>query len=205
MLRVVISAWLVCVAACEPPAQVVGRRAARGALQHVQDATAGEQMAREVVSGALDEATKPENLERVQSLVNEAAAQATDQIVDSMVQGLSRSLGDRGDGELARSLSATAEQLGASTMRGMRSEVGLFEDCSGPTREECIDRRLTSVSKAMTMGVREGLRGALSIPLFVLAFLLGIGVAMLITAGRGDRSKSSRLDHRDVALLRPRT
>lgn len=186
-----------------PHSECMSRAFVKGLLAELQSPEQRDQLnavVRSVLASAIEsmlaEATSPEQLAQL-GLITETAAQSMrrgfleggmggsftaigDQTTQGAVDALRRALGAQGQGPLATSFAATAEQVSASTVRGIRAEAGLFPECSGPDRARCVDERLTALSRAASIGVREGLRGIIAIPLLVFAFVLGLIVALLI-------------------------
>jgi hypothetical protein len=80
-------------------------------------------------------------------------------------------LGPAGDGPLAESLSATSAQVTESMARGARDELApLFPECRGAAASSCLERAVERVSRASSAGVAAGIRDALGVWPFVLAF-----------------------------------
>lgn len=205
-----------------PVAERVARGTVAGILAELETPAHREDLRRitaaasaSVVDGLLAEATRPEQLAHLRWVAQVAAASAlrgfthgdgglavvADQTMHGLVAAVSRELGTEGDGPLARSLYATAEQLSASTMRGIRGEVGLFAECRGPGRDRCIDQRLMDLSRAASLGVRDGIRGLIEIPLLVISFLLGLIVALGIAWARSHRRGPS--SHQQASVQGP--
>lgn len=192
-----------------PLAERMARGAVRGTFSQLSSAAQLEQLSAAVrtsaeaavrggMDGALAEMTRKEVLAEIRVVAQEAAASAlrglaqpggpqsghmvslvADHAAQGVVDALSRELGPSGDGPLARSLYATTERLSASALRGVQDVGGVFPDCQGPERELCIERRVTDLSRAASVGVGEGLRGFLAVPSLVAAFLLGLIAALV--------------------------
>jgi hypothetical protein len=214
MMRTAALALLVGGLACGTSAQRLGKKTTRGIvdeieLRKLQDPSVpgpgAERVGRGVVKGVIEQLDTPELREQLASILQDgsvsivegllveaarrervgAIALISDQVGYGMASAFTRALTPSGNGSLARNLSTIAEQVSASTVRGFRAEVGMFEDCRGPNRDECIDQRLTKLSKALTLGMRDGMRGMVELPLLALTFVLGVVVAMAFAWARG--------------------
>ena len=115
-----------------------------------------------------------------------------DRLTQSLVAAFSRELivqlGPEGEGPLARSLAAASQQLAASTLRGLRTE--LAPDCQEAGDTRCLERRLQALGRATSIGVAEGLASSFGwIPLLAgfLAGLLVAAVVALLAARLGAR------------------
>ena len=180
-----------------PHGECVASAMVRGALAQLHTPAQRAQlsaMIRSVVEDVIAEASSPEQLAQIR-LITETAARSAVQgflgtngqmptvgsLTDQTLGAVRNSLGATGEGPLATSLAATAERVSASTVRGIRGEAGLFPECTGPDRARCVDERLTALSRAASIGVRDGLRGLVALPLLALSFVLGLIVAVLMS------------------------
>jgi len=203
-----LSTLLVALAACGAVAEQAGERASRAATEHIaekylsdptQAGPGGERFGRGMIKGGIEQLDNPDlrnqfrqlmydgSVSMIEGALNEAArrewgqpavAMLSTQIADGVIASLTRSLGPNGEGEVARSLSGTAEQVAASSVRGFQG--ALFEDCRGTDRASCVDRRLNTLSRSFASGIRDELRNMVLIPLLAMTFLFGIGFATLV-------------------------
>jgi hypothetical protein len=181
----------------------IGAEAARGAVDAVEqrvtpdqphDEGLVEQASREAVRGVLSEATEPEQMAQVLALVKAASSEAARAALDGAFARGELALRSEEVTDLIEEVSASAvrglldaghqravEQLSAAAVRGVRDELGpLLPDCQGPDRERCVDQRVQQLSRAVSAGVTESIRGALAIPVLLLTFGLGALSALVL-------------------------
>jgi hypothetical protein len=153
-----------------------GVEGALSALRRPDHMVQLELMAREAASAALD------GLARPQGSADEATmALIANQAARGVVDVLGSELGPGGEGPLAKNLYATTERMSASAARGFGGEIGgVFPGCQGPDRERCIEQRVTDLARAAAVGMGDGLRGLVAVPLLILAFVLGLVIAFAI-------------------------
>jgi hypothetical protein len=196
-----------------PYAECLSRSAVKGAVTQLDTPEQRAQI-QAIIQGAvqdvLTEMSSPEQLAQVRMIAENAARSAmagflggnggmpsVDSITNQTVSAVRRSLGADGNGPLSDTLAATAERVSASTVRGIRGEMDLFPECTGPNRHRCVDERLTALSRAASIGVREGLRGLIAIPVVAFSFLLGLVVALLVSRlwHHGEPTRGHRRAH----------
>jgi hypothetical protein len=101
--------------------------------------------------------------------------------------GISRQLqielGPDGTGPLGKSLSGMAQEMSGAVANGVVAELSPVDnECTGPDRKSCIDRRVYDVSRLAAIGAADGVAHSLRFPVLVLTFLGGFVVALIATA-----------------------
>jgi hypothetical protein len=102
-------------------------------------------------------------------------------------QGLSRQLesqiGPDGQGPLARSFSALAQQMSAAAADGFAQSLREDDaDCTEPGKRQCAQQRVQALSRSVGAGVAQGFASALRVPVLIVAFLAGVMVTILALA-----------------------
>ena len=108
-----------------------------------------------------------------------------------MSRQLQLEIGPNADGPLAKSLSALAQQLSAAALTGVTQQaVPNVDECNGPDRSRCTERRVEELSRAASRGFLTGL-GVVGMPLvtvFLAGILAGVLILILIRTFRARRS-----------------
>jgi hypothetical protein len=121
--------------------------------------------------------------------------------VENAVRDLDAALGQQGNGPLAVSLTNTGKQLTASVMDSAFVKLGeTFPECRGPGAFDCIDRKITEMSRSAAAGFSKGVRQTIGWQLLVVAGLVGLGIGLFASW-----LWSRRSHERDRRVLRTRT
>jgi hypothetical protein len=177
------------------PSELLGSRAARGALGEV---TSPEQSARlQDLSGALAR-TAVENALGAGveggsippgSLIEATTSQAASAFEQQLVRALTGDLGPtEGDGPLGLALAGTTQRLSGAATRGLVQE--LFPECA-PGEPGCLDRRANELGHRAAAGFMRGVREGVPWMLLAGVFLAGVitvllvGVTVHLLRGRG--------------------
>lgn len=164
------------------PMEIMAGRAVDGAIGRIdspENIRALEQVAHaaatQAVQGALDAALRPVmgDSGRVELLAENTALA----LHNSLSDGILGDLGTQGYGPLAVSLSATVHNVAASATDG--ALVRLLPGCTADDGD-CLDRRITDLSREAATGFVRGLRDEIRLAALVLAFGAGLAVAGLI-------------------------
>jgi hypothetical protein len=97
-----------------------------------------------------------------------------------MSRQLQAEIGPTGEGPLAKSLATATEQMSQAAAtgfaQGLTPELG---DCAGADRTACTERRVQQLSRSAAVGFAQGLGAAIRIPLLIVAFVVGLVVALV--------------------------
>jgi hypothetical protein len=170
----------------------------KGAGQ-TEPGTVAENTARDIITGTLGEAAQSERLAELQLVATAAASAAlrglanatglenqsavgliTDEVITGAMRGMSRGLQDE---MFARNLDTATQHFSSAMIRGVRREVrDMFPECNrADARENCLEMRIVAISRAASAGMREAMTAVISVPMLVLAFLIGAIAAALVT------------------------
>ena len=109
-----------------------------------------------------------------------------------MSQQLQLELGPEGSGALAKSLSALVQEMSSAAATGAVAELSSADpECQGPNRKQCLDRRVYEISRIAAAGFTEGMESSLRIPSLVMAFAVGLLVALLAVAAMRGRRRAA--------------
>ncbi len=174
-------AWFCLLLALSGCAHHVGRQTTSGALAELQEQVGAEPgqrpaeaVARRATNGVIDELSEPEQKERMDALM----ANAADSLRGALTRGLTGDLGTDGDGPLAQSLAATAERSAASAAHGAMTTMLAGCDPEDPT---CLDRRVTDLSTRAAVAFVDGVKHSLGLAALAIAF--GAGAASVLLLG----------------------
>lgn len=193
-------------------AQQIGARAAKGAAQTVATKLSGvepeavSEIVRGTMTGMLTELTTPEHLQMVDAIAIKASRAAARGIVgelrategagfEQMANGVAASaiatLGRtlETDTVLRGHLTQMSRELSASAVAGVRDELAsVFPGCGGATGEQCMERRISELSRAAARGMTAGIVEAAKLPLMALSFLAGVLLALVLVRVRRSRA-----------------
>lgn len=184
-------------------ARTLGDEAARGAVTGALSELASEQQ-RELI-GAIVETTSEAAArgvavalspasQQIQELVDHAMASAlsgVDRSVAMAVSGVERRLAQTlaEDSTLRQQLAATAHQMSASAVFGVRDAMAdIFPQCTGADRRRCVEREVGELSRAAARGMLVGFVGA-GWPILAVAFLAGVLVTLLLARVRSGTNR----------------
>jgi len=175
-------------------AERIGKNAAAGAMAELQKERASsatdtnKQVVRiageRAVEGVVAALDAPEQRAAIQRMVAEAVSVAAATAVEEATRHMIAELGPEGEGPLSDSLARTGERVSgaaaAAAMSSMGRELaGLFPECSGPDRLECIERRFQQGARSTAASVTSGVNDSIGWRLLLLMFLLGAGGGVL--------------------------
>jgi hypothetical protein len=172
--------------------------AGAGAPARVVAQGVGGHEAKEAVQGV----TSPEQQKRVDQMVDRASAKATKSAFDAatkrkeggspleraakqvaaalerkLVDNLREDLGEHGEGPLGRSLSATVGRM--SSEATANAVERLLPDCADSSDKRCLDHRVAQLSHSAAVGFVRGMKDTLGWVALVLAFVLGLLLALI--------------------------
>ena len=132
------------------------------------------------VEGAVEALEEPESRAAIQSLVKDTVAIATATAIEEATKRMIAELGPEGRGPLGMSLARTGEQVSSATVSGIGAQLaGLFPECEGPDRMDCIDRRLQQTARTTAASFTSGVKENLGWQLLLVMFMLGAGGGVL--------------------------
>lgn len=184
---VVVAAAVALQPAC---AERIGKNAAAGAIAELQqkraiaDEDPNKQVARvaaqravEGVVGALD---APEQRAAINKLVSEAVSVAAATAVKEAARQMIAELGPDGQGPLSVSLAHAGEHISAAAVDSTGTELaGLFPECAGPDKVDCIERRLQHTARSTAASFTAGVKDSIGWQLLLLMFVLGAAGGVL--------------------------
>ena len=175
-------------------AERFGKQAAAGAMAEMQKERASsaddpnKQVVRiagqRAVEGVVEALDAPEQRAAIQRVVSEAVSVAAATAVEEATRHMIAQLGPDGEGPLADSLARTSERVAAAAaaaaMSGMGRELaGLFPECSGPDRLDCIEQRFQHGARSTAASFTSGVNDSIGWRLLLLMFVLGAGGGVL--------------------------
>jgi len=204
--------WIMALLAIAGCAHQIGSRATQGAAQTV--ATKLQQIEPEAVSGIvrgtmtgmLTELTAPEHLQVFETIALNASRAATrgiatelrttegaglEQVANRVAGSAVATLGHTltGDPGLRSNLTQMSREISASAVAGVRDELAsVFPECSDANRKQCVERRISELSRVAARGLTAGVVGAAKLPLMGLSFLIGMLLALLVVRARRART-----------------
>jgi hypothetical protein len=132
------------------------------------------------VEGAVEALDEPASRAAIQSLIKDAVAVATATAVEEATKHMIAELGPEGHGPLGMSLARTGEHVSSATVGGIGAQLaGLFPECDGPDRMDCIDRRLQQTARTTAASFTSGVKESLGWQLLLLMFILGAAGGVL--------------------------
>jgi hypothetical protein len=165
-------------------AERIGKNAAAGAITELQKQReiANEDPNKQVVRVAGQRATEgvvaaldaPAQRDAIKQLVSEAVSVAATTAVREATRQMIAELGPSGEGPLSVSLARAGERISAAAVDSTGSELaGLFPDCVGPGRVDCIERRMQQTARTTAASFTSGVKDSIGWHLLLLMFALG--------------------------------
>ncbi len=158
----------------------VGSQTTSGALSELEQQIAAEPgqrpaeaIARRATKGVIAELNEPEEKERLDAVMSDAA----DDVRGAFTQGLTDDLGADGNGPLAQSIVALAERSAARAAHG--AVATLLAPCD-PESPTCIDHRLADLSTRAAVAFVDGVKRSLGLAALAIAFLAGAATVLVI-------------------------
>jgi hypothetical protein len=194
-------------------AHQAGERATAGAVQGLQQQSEqqkaetgqyfAEALGSRATSGAIEQATSPESLAKLEQMTGQLASAAVQQALaaategganspitaastqaatafeQALVRALSDDLGAHGEGPLGSALADVSERISRASARGIAETLSPGCDLGDAG---CLDRRVSELARASASGFVSGLGRVIPWLLAAVMFVAGVLVTLLVLA-----------------------